>query len=479
MGKIEEGGANVGSMHPVTPVDQVLSKTMTAESVDAEFNALLLTDKNETQVNPDQVPELPADIPPAEDPMNPIPENPNERVATPEEIKSVSDLEAEMEAFFGDLSIGGELYTEGVHTDMANEWKKYFKEFNSSIKKAKSFMKSNKYDKAIASAKEASDIMKTCKKKIQNIHPDLLESILGLIIRDLIYSMELILTSMLTAGLGGFIVTVKEWVTRLTGLFETYKKMGFDIEMIDTYKQNLIGSATVLIEYANSVEKKAKSAKTSKFDESVELKMSADEYLYLEEAMKDIDHLCKMSGITSPSTSVKEGEDAFIFEGYDEGSENSTSFFEEGDKTIDEDIRPIVEKLNSKGYKTIASCSGHPSARAKDDRYRDGVRYKKLYSTARIVFDKIYDFPNIPDGWTKKVMEEDQRVGIYVDPPRFKIIDGLPEKQYANWKRRYMRALEKWADELPKEGETKETDTSDVSLESVMEDVVTDAMVGV
>ena len=130
MGKIEEGGADVGSMYPVTPVDQVLSKTMTAESVDAEFNALLLTNKNETPVDPEQVPELPADIPPAEDPMNPIPENPNERVATKEEIKSVSDLEAEMEAFFGDMNIEGELYTEGVHTDMAEEWKKYFKEFN-------------------------------------------------------------------------------------------------------------------------------------------------------------------------------------------------------------------------------------------------------------------------------------------------------------------------------------------------------------
>ena len=232
MGKIEEGGANVGSMYPVTPVDQVLSKTMTAESVDAEFNALLLTNKNETPVDPEQVPELPADIPPAEDPMNPIPENPNERPATTEEIKSVSDLEAEMEAFFGDMNIGGELYTEGVHTDMAEEWKKYFKKFNSSIKKAKSFLKSKKYNKAIDSAKEASDIMKTCKKKIQSIHPDLLESILGLIIRDLIYTMELILTSMITLGFGGFVVTVKEWVTRLTGLFETYKKMGAVVDGI-------------------------------------------------------------------------------------------------------------------------------------------------------------------------------------------------------------------------------------------------------
>ena len=75
-------------------------------------------------------------------------------------------------------------------------------------------------------------------------------------------------------------------------------------------------------------------------------------------------------------------------------------------------------------------------------------------------------------------MEEDNRVGIYVDPPTFKIIDGLPEKNYANWKRRYMRSLEKWADELPNEGDTKPQETSDMSLESVMEDVVTDAMVG-
>ena len=35
MGKIEEGGASVGSMLPVTPVDEVLTKTLTTERVDA------------------------------------------------------------------------------------------------------------------------------------------------------------------------------------------------------------------------------------------------------------------------------------------------------------------------------------------------------------------------------------------------------------------------------------------------------------
>ena len=49
MGKIEEGGASVGSMLPVTPVDEVLSKTLTTESVDAEYAALQLSDKPEME----------------------------------------------------------------------------------------------------------------------------------------------------------------------------------------------------------------------------------------------------------------------------------------------------------------------------------------------------------------------------------------------------------------------------------------------
>ena len=74
-------------------------------------------------------------------------------------------------------------------------------------------------------------------------------------------------------------------------------------------------------------------------------------------------------------------------------------------------------------------------------------------------------------------MEEDHRIGIYVVAPRFKIIDGLPEKNYTNWKRRYMRSLEKWAKELPKVGEVKETGDK-LTLESVLYDISVDAMVG-
>ena len=89
MGKIEEGGASVGSMLPVTPVDEVLSKTLTTESVDAEYAALQLSDKPEN-VPSEQDVELPAGVPQADDPMNPNPELPEEE---PENIPdTITDL---------------------------------------------------------------------------------------------------------------------------------------------------------------------------------------------------------------------------------------------------------------------------------------------------------------------------------------------------------------------------------------------------
>lgn len=478
MGKIEEGGASVGSMLPVSLVDEVLTKQPTTESVDAEFNALQLNNKPEN-VPSEQDVELPAGVPQADDPMNPNPELPEEEPATKEDIESLRNLEAEMESYFSDIDYG-DLYEESVHSDMNDKWKKYFREYNASIKNAKKFLKSKKYDKAIESAKKALDLMKKCKKEIENIHPDVFESVFGLILRSAVYTLEDLLVSVITFGFGSIVLLIKECITRLSGILETYKKIGFDIEMVDMYKMNLIGCTTVLIKYADEIIIKAKNEKSSKFEESSNDEITGEEYLYLEDCMKEIDSLCKTAGIISPSTSVKEGEDLYVYEGCEkDGGDDSSLFLESGDKAdIDEDIKPIIKTLNDKGYKTISSCSGHPSARAKDDRYRDGVRYKKLYSTARIVFDKIYDFPSIPNGWVKKVMEKDNRVGIYVDPPEFKIIDGLPEKNYANWKRRYMRSLEKWANELPNEGETKDVNTSELSLESVMEDLVTDAMVG-
>lgn len=144
----------------------------------------------------------------------------------------------------------------------------------------------------------------------------------------------------------------------------------------------------------------------------------------------------------------------------------------ESTKDLDDDIKDIIAKLNKKGYETKYSCSGHPSGRFKRDRFRDGILHKKLYSTARIVFAKDYDFPSIPKYWEVKVLDED-KTGIYVKPPTFKITDGLPVDAFNKWKAKYMYHLEKWVDKLPEEGKKKD---EDVTLESVIDDLIIDTV---
>ena len=86
MAKFEETGAAVGAMLPVTPVSEVLTKAPTVESVDNEYAALKLTNTDDSNNNV----ELPDNIPPADDPMNPGFANPEEAPATPEEIEEVN-----------------------------------------------------------------------------------------------------------------------------------------------------------------------------------------------------------------------------------------------------------------------------------------------------------------------------------------------------------------------------------------------------
>ena len=100
------------------------------------------------------------------------------------------------------------------------------------------------------------------KKEIENIHPDVFESVFGLILRSAVYTLEGILVSVITFGFGSIVLVIKECITRLSGILETYKKNGFDIEMVDMYKMNLIGCTTVLIKHADEIIIKAKNEKS-------------------------------------------------------------------------------------------------------------------------------------------------------------------------------------------------------------------------
>ena len=158
-------------------------------------------------------------------------------------------------------------------------------------------------------------------------------------------------------------------------------------------------------------------------------------------------------------------------------------------KKIDDDMIPIIKSLEGKGYDVKYSCSGHPSARVKNDGKRDGVRYGNLYTTARIVFGKIYDIGAAPDGWVKRTLNsKDSKDGneytaLYVDDKLFKISDGTPKNAFYKWKSSYMDSLKKWVDELPSNNRSEGTDSSieesvdiNVSVDSLLDNLFVDML---
>lgn len=526
MAKIEEEGASVGTMLPVTPVSEVLTKAPTVESVDNEYAALKLTNTDDSNNNTTPAVELPDNIPPADDPMNPGSTNPEEAPATPEEIEEVKKIEAivesasdplasldsgSMESFFEDVD---EPYMEGANSEITNLLKSAMKAYKENCKKAKAAYKKQDYDLAIKYTNIAKQELDTTKKEISKIESTVGEAIIGILLQSLIATLKSavyllastgggavggaiggLLTGNLSAGatngaclglgivgyLASFIGGLIDGIKWAVGAYDSFKKRGITPDLFNTYKSTIVGHLDVTSHSMDGFINRCKEMKKGvPFKESAGVIMTTEDKAYLESGMTEIEKMCASAGINDYS---KYTGDTYVYEEAYHDVVGDEAFTEEAtdsehNPNIDDDIKPIIKTLNAKGYKTIASCSGHPSARRKDDRFRDGVRYGKLYSSARIVFDKIYDFPNIPDGWQKKVMEKDNRVGIYVNPPAFKIVDGLPEKNYENWKRRYMRSLENWAKDLPKQGEAKKAEDPKLTLESVVDDIIVDAMVG-
>lgn len=119
---------------------------------------------------------------------------------------------------------------------------------------------------------------------------------------------------------------------------------------------------------------------------------------------------------------------------------------------IDDGIKDILVKLNKLGYKTKYSCTGHSPTRLGRDGKKDGVYHGKLYTTARINFDKVYKFATLPDGWYQS--NDGDITSIYVNPCNYDKKDGSVDTAFDNWKKRYMNALNTWVDELPPSDET-------------------------
>ena len=123
---------------------------------------------------------------------------------------------------------------------------------------------------------------------------------------------------------------------------------------------------------------------------------------------------------------------------------------------IEGEIKPIIDKLNSMGYKTKYSSPGHIKLRKKEDKFRDGSYYGKLYSDARIMFDGKYNFPSAPKYWMWKKVDGNDYLDIV--PVDYDEKDGTPDEAFKKWKDAYMQSLKNYVDTLKSANSAKGDD---------------------
>lgn len=143
--------------------------------------------------------------------------------------------------------------------------------------------------------------------------------------------------------------------------------------------------------------------------------------------------------INADGTTSQESTEYHFFNSID-------ALFTEAPDEVADEIEPIIDKLNDKGYKTKYSSPGYKTEfkHLKGDIDKDGLYNGKLYSSARIQFDGDYKFPEAPKGWNWKTVDKNdylQVTGKHTNDPE--------DNDFASWKKDYLKSLSDWVDELP------------------------------
>lgn len=137
-------------------------------------------------------------------------------------------------------------------------------------------------------------------------------------------------------------------------------------------------------------------------------------------------------------------------------------------REMEDEIKPIVEKLEAKGYKVKYASPGHRNLRKKEDKEPDGVYYDHLYSDARIMFEDNYNLSEAPEYWHFR--EVDGCTYLDISPLKYnEKKDGSPDKAFEKWKTNYMNSLKKYVDELPNRSEKEVKESFNDMVDSIFE----------
>lgn len=172
------------------------------------------------------------------------------------------------------------------------------------------------------------------------------------------------------------------------------------------------------------------------------------------------------------------------------------NLFTEAPDEVADEIAPIIDKLNKKGYKTKYSSPGYKTEfkHFKGDIDKNGTYNGKLYSSARIQFDGDYKFPSAPKGWEWKSVDKNDYLQV-----KGKHTTDPDDNGFQSWKKDYMKSLTDWVKDLPdrkgaeRDGSndipnsgpdpTPEPKTESVNLDTMIDDMmstmVNESMFGV
>ena len=167
--------------------------------------------------------------------------------------------------------------------------------------------------------------------------------------------------------------------------------------------------------------------------------------------------------------SFKSNDNSII---YNTVTESVNDAYEEA-ANMEDEIKPIVAELERKGYQVKYASPGHKKLRKKEDKEPDGVFYGKLYSDARIMFDKKYDFPEAPKEWKWRLVDGCS----YLDVNERSYSDNsiTPDEAFNEWKKDYMNSLREFVKNLKPLKEEKEfnesVNTNMNNFESIIQEI--------